>query len=216
MSGTGLLAPDEEPDPDAEPGLAAQLAAQHAAELRVLTSAYEAQLAAQAETLRGRDAMIATLTQQVAAAQEEQARLQARLSDFEALTRERDTLAARLRELEQALDSNVPSNDQAAGAAPALGKLAVLEPQRFGLPHGVTFMLGREATVGRHPNSAIRIDDHYISAHHAQLVRQVDGWWVTDLGTTNGTFVNGVRVTAPTLINVGDVIRFGRVRASFA
>ena len=209
MTGTELLAPGEESDTAPEPGLAERLAAQHAAELRVLTSAYETQLAAQAETLRGRDAMIATLTQQVPAAQEEQTRLQARLAEFEALTRER----IRWR---RACGSWTDAGPERAGqrpgdeqfAAPPAGRPWHSASSRSwsrnasGCRTGSPSRLASRRRSGATP-IAYPPDDHYISAHHAQLARQVDGWWVTDLGTTNGTFVNGVRVTAPTLINAG-------------
>ncbi len=55
-----------------------------------------------------------------------------------------------------------------------------------------------------------------ISAEHARLTREGGRWWVTDLGTTNGTFVNGVRVERPTRLMAGDEVRFGRVRSRLA
>jgi S1-C subfamily serine protease len=67
-------------------------------------------------------------------------------------------------------------------------------------------------TVGRHPSSDLRFDpdaDADVSARHAEL-RLVDGTWrVRDDGSTNGTFVNGARITGEQRLSAGDTIRFG-------
>ena len=55
----------------------------------------------------------------------------------------------------------------------------------------------------------IRLDaDTTVSSRHATLSRRADGLWVEDAGSTNGTFVNGARVTSARL-QPGDVIRIG-------
>ena len=81
---------------------------------------------------------------------------------------------------------------------------------------GTTDSLRPGTTIGRHPDSAIQLDDAFVSAHHTQISREADGWWITDLGTKNGTFVNGATIKTPTRLKTGDVLRFVRVRASFA
>jgi pSer/pThr/pTyr-binding forkhead associated (FHA) protein len=48
-----------------------------------------------------------------------------------------------------------------------------------------------------------------VSRAHAALHRRRDGWYVVDLGSTNGTFVNGWRVSAPVQVSEGDVLTFG-------
>lgn len=67
-------------------------------------------------------------------------------------------------------------------------------------------------SVGRHPMSDLRFDaerDLDVSARHAEL-RGIDGRWsIHDPGSTNGTFVNGTRVTGDAPLNDGDVISFG-------
>ena len=66
---------------------------------------------------------------------------------------------------------------------------------------------------GRAASSAVLVDDDYSSSRHAQLVPVGDGSWVVeDLNSTNGTYVNGTRVTQPTRVGVGDVIRIGRTQ----
>lgn len=66
--------------------------------------------------------------------------------------------------------------------------------------------------VGRHPMSDLRFDaekDLDASSRHAALVRVGDGWVLRDLGSTNGTFVNGERLEADRALHDGDTLRFG-------
>lgn len=67
--------------------------------------------------------------------------------------------------------------------------------------------------LGRATDSGFDIDDDYASSHHARLYPQDDGTWVIeDLQSTNGTYVNGSRITEPTLVGAKDVIRIGRTQ----
>jgi pSer/pThr/pTyr-binding forkhead associated (FHA) protein len=66
------------------------------------------------------------------------------------------------------------------------------------------------ARVGRGADNLIRLDaDTTVSSRHATLSKRPDGLWVEDAGSTNGTFVNGARVTSARLLQPGDVIRIG-------
>ena len=70
-------------------------------------------------------------------------------------------------------------------------------------------------TVGRLDENTLPIDDPSVSSHHAQLTLQGSGaYLLRDLGSTNGTRVNGLRITEATL-HPGDQVRFGRVEAVF-
>jgi hypothetical protein len=66
-----------------------------------------------------------------------------------------------------------------------------------------------QSTIGRSPDNDVPIPDPEISRRHAQIVRQSNGYTIVDLGSTNGTFVNEVRVTALTPLKHGDAIRLG-------
>ena len=78
------------------------------------------------------------------------------------------------------------------------------------LPVGQPLTLREATTVGRGPGSALRFDDDdYVSSRHAQITPAADGVWVEDLGSTNGTFVNGSPVTTARLLHAGDLIRIG-------
>ncbi len=78
-------------------------------------------------------------------------------------------------------------------------------------PHaGSYFTLadGKNA-IGRAVGSAIRIEDQSVSRHHAELERTDAGWMVRDLGSKNGTFVNGRAISDAVVIGHKDVIRTG-------
>ncbi len=79
-------------------------------------------------------------------------------------------------------------------------------------PVGTRFLLRPTTTVGRHEDNAIHLDEPSISAHHAEIRLSKRGWRVMDLDSTNGTFINDLRVQGPTGIKAGDVVQFGRVR----
>ncbi len=60
--------------------------------------------------------------------------------------------------------------------------------------------------IGREAGNEIVIEDPQVSRRHAQLTRQGNSYLIEDIGSTNGTYVNGKRVTAPTLLANGDMI----------
>jgi pSer/pThr/pTyr-binding forkhead associated (FHA) protein len=75
---------------------------------------------------------------------------------------------------------------------------------------GQRFSLGNPAVVGRSPDADIIIDDPYASEFHLRLGMQNGEVVLHDLGSTNGTYVNGRRVTTPTTLTKGDSIQVGR------
>jgi pSer/pThr/pTyr-binding forkhead associated (FHA) protein len=65
-------------------------------------------------------------------------------------------------------------------------------------------------TLGRAPENDLVLDtDEFASVQHARIEPRRDGVWVQDLDSTNGTFVNGVKLTRPRKLASGDVIRVG-------
>jgi pSer/pThr/pTyr-binding forkhead associated (FHA) protein len=64
-------------------------------------------------------------------------------------------------------------------------------------------------TVGRGADCELRIDDTYASNQHARLFGRNGAWYVEDLGSTNGTFVNDQKLAAPAQVQPGDKIRIG-------
>ena len=70
--------------------------------------------------------------------------------------------------------------------------------------------------VGRASGNDVSLgDDEYASTRHARFEPRHDGVWVDDIGSTNGTFVNGIRVTRPRRLAPGDVIRIGETDLRF-
>ena len=65
-------------------------------------------------------------------------------------------------------------------------------------------------TIGRAGDNAIVLDrDDFASAQHARIEAQRDGLWIIDVGSTNGTFVNGDRIDGRRRLRDGDVVKVG-------
>jgi pSer/pThr/pTyr-binding forkhead associated (FHA) protein len=70
-----------------------------------------------------------------------------------------------------------------------------------------------EITLGRDPGCDIPlIDDNTVSTRHAQLTYHHNQWWLQDLSSTNGTTLNQIAVTMPTVLTAGDEIQCGDTR----
>lgn len=93
-----------------------------------------------------------------------------------------------------------------------LGRLVVIEAPDGEPPPGTRLPLGAVTTLGRDVNNSIVLDDPFVSGSHAVLSYRGRTWYVEDLGSTNGTYVNGLPIDGPTPVGVGDEIQVGRVR----
>jgi hypothetical protein len=93
-----------------------------------------------------------------------------------------------------------------------LGRLVVLASPREEPPAGSSFPLDAIATLGRDVNNAIVVDDPFASGEHAVLTFRGRSWYIEDLASTNGTFVNGLPVEAVAPLGFGDEIQVGEVR----
>ena len=77
---------------------------------------------------------------------------------------------------------------------------------------GARFLLDRQVvTVGRHPDSDIFLDDVTVSRRHAEFRREGQRFWVHDVGSLNGTYVNGER-TDDRLLATGDEVQVGKFK----
>lgn len=95
------------------------------------------------------------------------------------------------------------------------GKHRSKAPTRFaitaGPQQGTSVPVEPTINLGRAADSTLLLDDDYASARHAQLVQKdAATWLISDLNSTNGTYVNGKLVTEPTRVTVGDVVRIGK------
>ena len=73
-----------------------------------------------------------------------------------------------------------------------------------------TVKLSASMTIGRAPECELRIEDTYASQQHARLFAKNSSWFVEDLGSTNGTFVNDQKLAAPAMLQPGDKVRVGQ------
>jgi hypothetical protein len=68
----------------------------------------------------------------------------------------------------------------------------------------------RPIMLGRADDSTLVLDDDYASTRHARLSLQGDDWYVEDLGSTNGTYLDRAKVSGPTRVPLGVPIRIGK------
>lgn len=95
--------------------------------------------------------------------------------------------------------------------APGTGMLVVVR----GPNAGARFLVDRDVTtIGRHPDSHMFLDDVTVSRRHAEIRRRGDDLSVHDLGSLNGTYVNGDRVEER-LLRTGDEVQVGRFKLLF-
>jgi len=73
-----------------------------------------------------------------------------------------------------------------------------------------TVPLKDSLTVGRAATCDVVVSDTYVSNVHARIFQRDGGWWLEDLGSTNGTYMNRTRVSSPTAIGPGDEVRLGK------
>lgn len=92
--------------------------------------------------------------------------------------------------------------------------LIVLDPAESDLTPGLRLPVGLRTLVGRHPSCDLVIDEPFVSAEHAEIAASGGRWRVRDLGSTNGTFLNGEPVVLADM-EPGDVVQFGRVTLQF-
>ena len=77
------------------------------------------------------------------------------------------------------------------------------------------FTLGDTASLGRHPSQDIQILDRVVSKEHASIIRRQHQYYLADLGSRNGTFLNGQRVQGSVPIQDGDEVLMGNTRMLF-
>jgi len=90
------------------------------------------------------------------------------------------------------------------------GKLVIVESADQRFDPATALPLQPITSIGRAADNTIQIADTYTSARHALLTWREGRWFVEDRESRNGTFVNDTRISEPTIVSSGDVIRIGR------
>jgi hypothetical protein len=94
--------------------------------------------------------------------------------------------------------------DLRAGVDPRLEVVAAM-----GLEPGTEFEIGDSATMGRADGSDIPVDDPFASSVHARIFPRGQFMYIEDMGSTNGTYLNGRRLRTAERLKVGDTVRIG-------
>ena len=124
------------------------------------------------------------------------------------------------RDLRLPQESMILSPQQASALLPQpvareLGRLVVLKSPILDQGEVVTLDL-HALRVGRGGDNDLSVEgDEYASSHHARFEPRRDGVYVEDVGSTNGTFVNGIRVSRERRLVPGDVVRIGETDLRF-
>ena len=92
-----------------------------------------------------------------------------------------------------------------------VGALRVEDAGKSNLYQGQVFDLDPVSVIGRDRRATIPVDHSFVSSEHTQLAWEDGRWWASDLRSTNGTYVNGERITVSTALQPGDHIQIGDV-----
>ncbi len=76
---------------------------------------------------------------------------------------------------------------------------------------GRRFLLTEDTEIGRDPDCDVQLDDPSVSSRHSRLRLRADGLSIEDLGSTNGTLLNGAQIVGAAAVRPGDKIKLGRI-----
>jgi pSer/pThr/pTyr-binding forkhead associated (FHA) protein len=105
--------------------------------------------------------------------------------------------------------------DQNSNSRGADASLTVLESSTTDLQPGDTFAVYKEMFIGRSEENDITTGESFASTRHARIYLVDEQYWLEDLNSTNGTFLNGVSVSKPTVLANADRIKIGGITFQF-
>lgn len=101
-------------------------------------------------------------------------------------------------------------------ALAGMPRLHVMDPGGSTLRQGEVIDLQPMTTIGRSATNTLVVQDETVSARHAAVEYRDGRWWVHDMDSTNGTYVNRRRLVGTTELRAGDLLHAGRVALQFA
>ena len=112
-----------------------------------------------------------------------------------------------------AVPTTAPQPRFASPAKAARGQVTIVEPAELA---GAVMTIGDELTIGRAAACTLTLDDTYVSQQHASIVWSDRQYMATDIGSTNGTFVNRERLVSPVVLRAGDRVQIGSTVLEFS
>lgn len=110
------------------------------------------------------------------------------------------------------LRHSLAAGDRSTRQAGEAARLVVVESGAPSLVRGQAFVVQAMTSIGRAPANVVKIDDPFVSGEHALLSVRDGEFWLQDLGSTNGTFVNRRQIGQPTRLTPGDVVQVGQAK----
>jgi hypothetical protein len=104
----------------------------------------------------------------------------------------------------------------AARATKSIGTLVVVDSGSTGLLPGSRLPIEPITTIGRGPTNTIVLNSGFISTEHTRITYRDKSLWVEDMGSRNGTQVDGKPVTEPVAVTPGSILQVGDVRFKFS
>jgi hypothetical protein len=129
------------------------------------------------------------------------------------IIREFNASTKRARLVARELDAAPIPEQYLSPASPNSGRLVVIEiGNATTVKSGMIFDLRPVMPIGRRQDNVIILNDDYVSTEHSLIAMRDGQWWISDIASTNGTFLNGERLEQPRALRTGDVVGIGRVK----
>ena len=96
-----------------------------------------------------------------------------------------------------------------------MGSLSIVATESPQVEAGAAWSLREVTSIGRGAGNHIILKDEFASAEHLLINRRGPQWWVEDLNSSNGSWLNGSRLIYPTVITSGDIIKIGSTAIRF-
>lgn len=84
-------------------------------------------------------------------------------------------------------------------------------PDSIDIRKGSVYPISSAVNIGRKEDNEIAVNDPFISSHHASIYMENDRLFIRDIGSTNGTFKNGIRIKNEAELFNGDILKIGRL-----